>query len=298
LYYYTKSEITRLLNLSKDSVLIATIHKLPGSEGEINCGEQRYEKDLVTGAVRQWNVETGEDYRHPDPAPWFRDFAYADEHGAIAWTVNKGCDDTYRVTVTSTDPFLVPESCWLGGRIILNSGGETVVVEPIVIEDPPPAYPVEEVVIKTRDILPHSVVQKELHIKITHPELLETLKAFMINKPRNHVTLKDLTHKAHREVGNNTLRGTNVKIKIDSRALTEHIFAAWTSGVVAEDALFGIVSSNDNVSSVNRNLAGKTTHIGTGNLAQTLVKYALSASVIVRSKDPVHQVLLHVDELL
>jgi len=298
LYYYTMGEITQLLNLNKESVLMATIHKLPGQHGTINCGEQEFDKDPVTGHVRQWNVETGEDYSHPDPAPWFKNFAYADERGAIAWTINKGCDDTYRVTITSTDPRLVPEHCWLGGRIIFRNREEVVQVEPASIEDPPPAYPVEVVKIKTRDFLPDSIVNKEFDVPITHPELFATLKSFMINKPRNHVTLKDLTHKAHREVGNNTLIGGNRRVKISPEALHQHILLAWRSGVEAEDDLFRAVVTSDSMSSLNRNLAGKSMHIGPGNVAQQFVKYALTVSAVARSKDPVHQVLTQIDGLL
>jgi len=126
LYYYEKAEINRLINLNPNAVLYATLHKLEGQKGDINCGEQHFEKDFLTGKVRQVNVETGEFYEHPDPAPWFSHFSYADENGAMAWTINKGCDDTYVVTLTSTDPKLVPESDWLGGRIIFRNGSEAV----------------------------------------------------------------------------------------------------------------------------------------------------------------------------
>jgi hypothetical protein len=298
LYYYTAGEVTRLLNMNKDSVLIATIHKLPGQSGKINCGEQQYEKDRVTGMVRQWNVETGEDYTHPDPAPWFKNFAYADEHGAIAWTINKGCDDTYRVTITSTDPVLVPEHCWLDGRIVIRNEEEVVYVEPVSIEDPPPAYPVEVVTIKTRDILPNSFVEKSIDIQVTHPELLAKLKHYMINKQRNHRSLSELTAKAHREVGNNTLIGGNRKISISPEALTQHVLLAWTAGAQAESDLFSAVISGAPVGSVNRNMTGKTLTIGPGNAAKQFFKYALTVSNIARSKDPVHQVLAQIDELL
>jgi len=299
LYYYTMAEITQLLNLNKESVLIATIHKLPGQNGTLNCKEQEYEKDFVTGKVRQWNVETGEDYTHPDPAPWFKNFAYADCNGAIAWTVNKGCDDTYRITVTSTDPRLVSESCWLDGRIIFrNAYEECVEVSPARTEDPPPAYPVEEVIFKTHDILPNAIVNKEVRIPITHPEVYNTLKSFMINKPRTHRTISDLTAKAHREVGNNTLVGNNKKVKISSEQLTRLVFAAWMTGTELEKDLFKICLSDGSVNDVNRNLAGKTLSIGSANYAKQAFKYALTVSNIMRSKDPVHQVLTQIDELL
>lgn len=299
LYYYTMGEITQLLNMNKNSVLMATIHKLPDQAGSINCGEQKYEKDFVTGRVRQWNVDTGEEYVHPDPAPWFKKFCYADRNGAIAWTINKGCDDTYRVTVTSTEPRLVPEDCWLDGRIIFRNDLEEVVVNmPSRSEDPPPAYPVEAVKFKTHDILPNSIINKEIAIPITHPKVYETLTAFMINKPRTHRTLQDLTAKAHREVGNNTLVGSRTKIDITTPQLTSLIFAAWMTGVRMEDDLFKIVASEGSVNAVNRNLSGRTMNIGAGNYAKQAFKYALTISNIARSKDPVHHVLAQIDELL
>jgi hypothetical protein len=301
LYYYEFSEVNRLLNLNKQSVLFATVHKLEGQSGTINCGEQRYEKDFVTGKVVQTNVETGEEYKHPDPAPWFRKFCYADEHGAFAWTINKGCDDTYIITATSTDPVLVPEECWLGGRIIYRNGTETVEVEPssLALDPPPPAYSLEEVEFTTHDLLPNACVSKRVAVKITHPELFDSLRKWMINKPRNSRTLQDLTAKAHREVGNNTLVGPSKRVNITPQALTEHIFAAWMAGVGFEANMFDVTTgSNTYASAVNRNLAGKTLTWNQGNVAKQITSYALKVSHVVRSKDPVHQVLAQIDELL
>jgi hypothetical protein len=301
LYYYEFSEINRLLNLNRSSVLYATVHKLEGQAGTINCGEQRYEKDFVSGKVVQVNVETGEEYKHPDPAPWFRKFCYADEHGAIAWTINKGCDDTYVITATSTDPVLVPEDCWLGGRIIYRNGKETVEVEPSVLalDPPPPAYSVEEVKFTTHDLLPTSCANKEVVVKITHPDLFDSLRKWMINKPRTSRTLQDLTAKAHREVGNNTLVGPSKKVNITAESLTAHIFAAWMQGVGFEASMFeATLGSTTYASAVNRNLAGKTMLLNQGNFAKQLTSYALKVSTVVRSKDPVHQVLAHIDEML
>jgi hypothetical protein len=301
LYYYQFSEINQLLNLNKESVLYATVHKLEGQSGVINCGEQRYEKDFVTGKVVQVNVETGEEYKHPDPAPWFKKFCYADEHGAFAWTINKGCDDTYVITATATDTFLVPEDCWLGGRIILNNGKETVEVEPssLALDPPPPAYSVEEVKFTTHDLLPSSLDNKTVAVKITHPDLYDSLRKWMINKPRNARTLQDLTSKAHREVGNNTLVGPSKKVTITTRALTEHIFAAWMQGVDFEADMFEITTSSTSyAAAVNRNLAGKALAWNRGNVAKQFASYALKVSTVVRSKDPVHQVLAQIDELL
>jgi len=299
LYYYTKAEINRLMNLNKNAVMYCSIHKLEGQNGEINCGEQSFVKDLVTGEVVQTNVETGEKYKHPDPMPWFRHFAYADSNGAIAWTINKGCDDTFVITITSTEPSLVEADDWAGGNIIHRNGVETIVVNGCDPADPPPAYAVEEVILKTHDLLPDSANQKEVSIKITHPELFESLKAFMINKPRTHRTLQDLTAKAHREVGNNTLAGNNRRVKITSKALTQHVFAAWMSGTGMEAEMFrAAVTGCTSSAEVNRNLTGKTLSLGKGNAAKQLARYTLAISSVVRSKDPAHMVLAQIDELL
>lgn len=299
LYYYTKAEVCQLLNLNKDSIMIATVHKLAGQNGTINCGEQSYVKDLISGYVVQTNVETGEEYKHPDPMPWFTRFAYADSHGAIAWTINKGCDDTYKLIITSTDPRLVEAKDWKDGRVIHQDGPEVLVVEHDGELDPPPAYAVEEVKFTTSDLLPDSENKREVIVKITHPELFESLKAFMINKPRTHRTLQDLTAKAHREVGNNTLLGTNRRVKIQSKALTEHIFAAWMSGTGVEAQMFSATfGSSSSASDVNRNLSGRSLVLGKGNAAKQLARYSLAISSVVRSKDPAHMVLTQIDELL
>nr|QLC27602.1 putative methyltransferase [Erysiphe necator associated abispo virus 3] len=299
IYYYTKAEINRLLNLNKGAVLYATLHKLEGQNGTINCGEQSYEKDLVTGEVVQVNVETGEKYKHPDPMPWFRHFAYADSHGAIAWTINKGCDDTYVLTITSTEPRLVEACDWAGGNVIHSDGVETIIVNGCGSADPPPAYAVEEVKLRTHDILSDHFENKEITVKITHPELYDSLKAFMINKPRTHRTLQDLTAKAHREVGNNTLMGANRRVKITPKALTQHIFAAWMAGTGHEAEMFSAsLSSSSYSSAVNRNLSGKTLTMASGNMAKQLARYTLAASSVIRAKDPAHSVLEQLDELL
>jgi len=297
LYYYKMEEVTKLLSLNKQSVLFATIHKLDGQNGTINCGEQSYIKDLQSGEVTQTNVETGEFYTHPDPAPWFRNFCYADENGAIAWTINKGCDDTYVITVTSTEATLVPESCWKDKRIVFAHDNDYLEVTTREVVDTPPAYEVEKVLIKSQDIVPGYPSNKVLEINITHPELYATLCAFMINKPRNVRTLGDLTAKAHREAGNNTLIGNNKRIKIDATALTQHIFAAWTRGAALEAELFDAVHSQAQAI-VNRNLAGKHFSMAPTAALKSAVRAALGATIILRSKEPVESVLRHVDELL
>jgi len=299
LYYYTFAEINRLMQLNPEAVLVATLHKLEGQKGTINCGEQSYCKDFSTGKVTQVNVETGEDYKHPDPAPWFSDFCYADEHGAMAWTITKGCDDTYIVTLTSSLSNLVPESCWLNGEVIFKNEDEVIRVKPVpVVADPPPAYAVEEVKLRTSDLIPGYHLEKQKIVKITHPELYEALRAFMINKPRNMRTLGDLTAKAHREAGNNTLLGNNKKVKISSDSLTEHIAAAWSQGAALEASMLQYVSAgNPDVAALNRGLSGNSFSFGAGNAVKQIAKFALLANGVARSREPVVRVLEHLDDL-
>lgn len=235
------------------------------------------------------------------PAVWFSHFAYADENGAIAWTINKGCEDTYVITLTSTDPKLVHEDDWLDRRVVFNNGTERIFVDAAIpeVDGPPPAYTVEVVKFKTHDLLPGYNTNKEVEVRITHPELYDSLKAFMVNKPRNARTLQDLTAKAHREAGNNTLIGNNNRIKISAENLTKHIFAAWMSGVGAEAEMFAAaLQHGQSASAVNRNLSGKTMVLTPGNAAKQFAGYALRATAILRSNQPVHAVLTQIDELL
>lgn len=302
LYYYTKGEINQLLQLNPNSVLIATIHKLPDQCGTINCGEQSYEKDFVTGKVIQTNVETGEFYEHSDPAPWFTQFAYADANGAMAWTINKGCEDTYVITLTSTDPRLVNETCWQDGKVIIRNGKEAVEVIIPAGADPPPAYAVEEVVLQTSDFLPGCGINKRMTVRITHPELFEALQNFMINKPRNSRTLQDLTAKAHRFVGNNKLCSdydpTRKKITPDN--LTKHISAAWSRGTGLESEMVQLVSgSYADIAAVNRNLTGKALDFSSPQSAvKQVLRFCLVGKAVSSSKDPLARVLEHLDELL
>jgi len=304
LYYYEMSEINKMLQMNPDSICYATLHKLPGSKGTINCGEQKYDKDEVTGKVIQTNVETGEYYEHNDPAPWFRKFSYADENGAMAWTVNKGCDDTYIITLTSTDPRLVPENCWLDGNIIFRSlDGERCVVNEKMMgpadpdsADPPPAYGVEEVVLKQSSFLPGGR-DDEVRIRITHPDLFKALTNFMLNKPRNHKTLQDLTAKAHREVGNNQYSCGKQKVDISTRDLTLHIAAAWVNNAPLEDQVYSFASAQG-LSSVNRNLSGKAVAFNRPSVVKNIATYAAMLWGIKNSSDPTLRVLETLDGLL
>jgi len=301
LYYYTFSEITKLLNLNPDSVLYATVHKLDGQSGTINCGEQSFVKDFVTGKVTQKNVETGETYSHNDPAPWFSKFAYADANGAIAWTVNKGCDDTYVLTITATETRLVPQDCWDGGNVICKDKdtNEVLVLRNPDSAEPPPAYAVEEVVLKTSDFLPGYHEEKEVRITISHPELYKKLKHFMTYKPRNEQTLKDLTAKAHREAGNNTLVGSNGKVDIDPDDLKRIIACAWRHGTQLEDEMIRFVSqdSGGSIRSLNSSLSGKPMFVTSNNVVKQVAKFALLLEGVRSAKAPHIQALQVLEDL-
>lgn len=301
LYYYTFAEITKLLTINPDSVLYATVHKLDGQSGAINCGEQTFNKDFVTGKVLQTNVETGETYSHNDPAPWFKKFAYADASGAIAWTVNKGCDDTYVLTITSTDPKLVPEDCWLDGNVYcrdMDTNQLHVIPGPELVE-PPPAYAVEEVVLKTSDFLPGYHEEKEVRIRISHPELYKKLKHFMTFKPRNEQTLKDLTSKAHREAGNNTLVGSNGKLDVDPDDLKRMVACAWRHGAALEDDMIRFVSqdSGGSIRSLNNSLSGKPMFVNSTNVVKQVAKFALLLEGVRNAKAPHIQALQVIEDL-
>jgi len=301
LYYYTFGEINKLLHLNPDSVLYATIHKLDGQSGTLNCGEQTYTKDFVSGKVTQVNVETGETYTHGDPAPWFSKFSYADEFGAIAWTINKGCDDTYILTITSTEPRLVPEDNWLNGRIIFKSQDqeEVLIVTNPEVADPPPAYAVQEVELKTSDLLPGYHEEKVITVRITHPKLFRALQHFMINKPRNVRTLQDLTAKAHRDAGNNTYVGSNGKVDVDPETLTKMIAVAWGKGAELEADMISFVEATfgGKVAAHNSFLSGKSLSISRNNVVKQVARFALLLEGVRQAKAPHIEVLQQIEDL-
>lgn len=297
LYYYDFGEIVKLLSLNKDAVLYATMHKLPGQSGEINCGEQTYVKDFLTGRVTQTNVETGESYSHGDPAPWFKQFAYADENGAIAWTVNKGCEDTYVFTITACPEKLVEPSCWKDGKVLFRDEDTVLVVHHPDAVEQPPAYAVEEVELRTSSLLPGYGEEKVVKVRITHPKLYKTLKHFMINKPRNERTLADLTAKAHREVRNNTYLSQEGKIEIEPDDLTRIIAAAWVTGVGLENDMITLSAASAPVSAYNRTLAGKGLTVHSGNTVKQVARFALLANSVRSSKQPYISVLEQLEAL-
>jgi hypothetical protein len=292
IYYYTVEQINKLLNMKPGSVLYATLHKLPGREGMINDGEQQYEKDPITGKVKMWNVETGEFYSHADPAFWFSQFEYADEDGAIAWTINKGCDDTYVLTATACQRDLVDQANWRNGVIVsVSQDGELVRLEPAVAPPatPPPAYEVEEVVVDGSKLIPGVTGRNSMRVKITHPKLYDSLTKFMINRTRNARTLIDLTAKAHREAGNNMLiGGTGDRLKISPRALSEHIAAAFVGNSSLEADLYRSVLPN-----YANALAG-----GQGGNVKEGIRFLVGALTVIRNKDPGMSVLRLLDDLL
>jgi len=225
-------------------------------------------------------------------------------NGAFAWTVSKGCDDTYIITATATDPRLVEEGCWKDGRVVhpdpTSKKGYTC-SEPttLVVGDPPPAYGVEEVELTTRNLLPGACEIKRMKIPITHPELYAKLCHFMVNKPRNNKTLQDLTAKAQREAGINNLYGGSVRADISPAVLTKLISAAFSAGAELEDEMFTMTMGNAaHIGSVNRNLTGKSLVFTKDTAVKQGIRFALLAKSITGSSDTTRAVLEQLDELL
>jgi hypothetical protein len=288
IYYYTMNEIVRLLHMNKDAVLFATLHKLPGQNGTINCGEQSYQKDLITGKVTQTNVDTGEFYTHGDPSVWFKNFCYADRDGAISWTMSKLCDDLYFVTITSCPPNLVEEQYWEGQRMYY--GDIQVTTAPTALADQPaPAYVEAEVVIKGNKLVPGRKGRDRI-VKIKHPDFFNSLTSFMVNKPRSMATLRDLTAKAHREAGNNVLLGKRQGAKLDLTAelLTEYIAAAFTQNECLERELWSSVLQDGSA-------AARGQYSG---VVKQGLKVLLAGRSVLNSKDPTDKVLHMLDDLL
>jgi hypothetical protein len=112
LYYYREmGQLAKLLNSTKGKILTAIIHKFDGTKGNLNKGEQEWVKEVKSGipTITQTNVHTGETYEHPSPDIWFNSKAWApmfieDEDldaPALAWTMNRQCDDSYIVTIVA-----------------------------------------------------------------------------------------------------------------------------------------------------------------------------------------------------
>jgi hypothetical protein len=283
LYYYTFAEVTQLLNMRKGSVLLATLHKLPGAKGVLNHGEQAYEKKGTR--VKMWNTDTGEWYEHADPAPWFSQYTYADENGAIAWTVDKGCDDTYIITATATEPALVEGSAWLGGRqVLVNAQGERAETRTAPL--PVPDYQDKVVTIRASDMI-RGAMGGSRRITITHPDLYEKMLSWMANKPRNVTVLKDLTAYARRTIGASDLIGGSKKpVSIGHAALVEHIAAAFVAGHALESSLYQDVAPQ--FASV----------AASGTVMKRTFKLAISALTLLRSNDPAMHTLRLLDDCL
>jgi hypothetical protein len=123
IYYPDLREVVGVLNACKPKgrKLWATLHKFEGSKGTINNGEQQWERynDGRTERIRQTNVLTGESYDHAPPDMWFKQSTWCpytpdqlmqmvekdpmvlDRHDSLAWTINKACDDTFVLQITT-----------------------------------------------------------------------------------------------------------------------------------------------------------------------------------------------------
>jgi len=102
-YYYDASEVCALLEWAPQAVYYAAMHKFPEMQGELNNGEQRYEKHLTSFGfnVRQTNVKTGEAYEHPDNLWWFDHDSRICNDAAFGWTMGELCNETYYFMATT-----------------------------------------------------------------------------------------------------------------------------------------------------------------------------------------------------
>jgi len=156
--------------------------------------------------------------------------------------------------------------------------------------------------LKTSDLLPGYLKpedEKELRVPITHPKLYESLEMFMINKPRNMSTLRDLTAKAHREVGNNTLRGSKQKIDISSGDLSRHIACAWGKGAELDADMIKFVenTSGNKIKQLNAALAGKSMTISANNVVKQVARFVLLADGVRTAKTPHVEALQLLEDL-
>jgi len=254
--------------------------------GFLHFGEQAWERYVdVQGQVRivQTNVLTGEKYDHPDTEPFFQNMVYADENGAMTWTIGLGAPEHWVLTFTSCPTDIVPVPMWKDGvRVVRDAEGEIHRTEPLEDRpgyEAPPTYNDAVVAISPAQVLGGVTVQvpgweKRALITISHPALYKTLCMWMINKPRTAGTLNNLTAKAQREAGMSKLvGGTGNKLDISTSAMTEHIMAAFLSGVEHEGALLAGIGVGG-ITAFNKALRGEGVRI---HDARTALKAGLTA---------------------
>lgn len=91
LYYYQHHELVNLLNATEGRKMQAILHRHEGERGELNFGEQRWERvhdhyGQGRDGIRQTNVLAGskdpnEPYVHPDTAGWFNNHSWTEYRG-------------------------------------------------------------------------------------------------------------------------------------------------------------------------------------------------------------------------
>jgi hypothetical protein len=99
-YYYDQAEIVRLLAAFR-CPMYSAMHRFELHSGELNNGEQRYEKRERSSLtyVYQTNVATGAVYYHPDNRVWFDHDSLTVGEDGIGWDGNLLCDETFNFTI-------------------------------------------------------------------------------------------------------------------------------------------------------------------------------------------------------
>lgn len=118
-YYYKPEEVLSVLKKSPDATFTMIMHKFDGKDGSFNEGELVWSKETKgnddTAVVTQVNARTGETYRHPDNAFWFKNTSWTnvtpsdahlpgpakEEMRALSWTLGQCCEGVYKVTVVA-----------------------------------------------------------------------------------------------------------------------------------------------------------------------------------------------------
>jgi len=106
LYYYSRSEILKLLKRGSRNLLMeAVVHKFGGNnaaQGELNNGEQTWTRKFESDGritIQQPNVETGQNYSHPDNSWLFNGSEWREGEWVLGWDINKFTDECYFVTL-------------------------------------------------------------------------------------------------------------------------------------------------------------------------------------------------------
>jgi hypothetical protein len=125
LYYYGEREVSDIMLLCPQAIMLACVHRHVGSHGEFYGGEHQWERHEQT--LKQWNKHTGETYVHKNTDHWFEFGSLivnkSNEPGApaLSWTTNMLNAEVFILAITS-----VPYNIALSGNCRPNFGTENV----------------------------------------------------------------------------------------------------------------------------------------------------------------------------